>query len=173
MATRFVYHGTISPQGVRNLEVLLAEALKKNTTQATLYLCSSGGDVTAGVGLYNYIRSIPMELDIHCFGVCGSIAVTIFLAGGRRTAEPVSSFCLHASTYIDGPRKGEIAENSRLISLPFERELGWDKSTLHHYFGTAEEKYFCVETAKELEIVHEIESQEIDERDEIINVRIP
>ena len=173
MATYLVYHGIVSLEGVRNLEVMLADVLKRNALPATLFLCSSGGDVAAGIGLYNYIRAIPVELNIHCFGVCGSIAVTAFLAGRKRTSEPVSSFSLHASTYTEGPRKGEISDNSRLISLPFEKDLEWDKSRLDHYFGTTEEKQFSAKTAQQLGIVHDISSLSIDCGDEIINVPIP
>jgi len=173
VATHLVYHGVVNSQGARNVETLCAQRLSAGVTELTIWICSGGGDVNAGVGLFNFLRALPIMINTHCFGICGSIAATIFLAGRRRTATPASIFSLHASTYSEGPRKGQIAENTALISKPFQELLDWKQDRIAHYFGSAEERFLTPEAAKEWGIVQIIEERSFASGDDIANVAIP
>jgi ATP-dependent protease ClpP protease subunit len=131
MARYIFYHGVVSGQGIRNLETLLLAAANDRIEEVTvcicicIYICSAGGEVDAGLGFYNFAGMLPIKVDTHCFGICGSIATTMYIAGHKRTTAKTSRFSLHASTYTNGPRKGEIAENTALMSEPFRTQLGW------------------------------------------------
>ncbi len=171
--TSLIYHGPITAAGARNAEVLLTDAFKNNITDVTLHICSKGGDVSAGVGLYNFVKMIPIDVDTHCFGLCGSIAVSVFLAGRKRSTVPASRFVLHAASHTDGPKKGEVSEDTILLSQIVRENLTWDSKNEKFYFGSTVEKNIPLTVAMQLGIVHEIKPYDIKESDEIINVSIP
>jgi ATP-dependent protease ClpP protease subunit len=173
MATFLIYHGPVCAVGARNVETLCMAKTSVGASRLTLCLCSGGGDVIAGIGLFNFLKMLPITVNTHCFGICGSIAATIFLAGERRTTAPASMFSLHAATYSDGARKGQISENTKLIADPFETILGWQKDRLDACFGSAEETFLPPAKAKELGIVHEIEQHSFAACDDVVNVSIP
>lgn len=58
-------------------------------------LSSPGGQVRAGITLYNFLESLPIQVTMHNTGTIDSIATAIFMAGGERYACPSSSFLFH------------------------------------------------------------------------------
>lgn len=156
MEQHLIYHGAVSPHGVRNVETLMLAAMSDGASRIVLHLCSGGGDVTAGIGLYNFIRAFPVRVDTHAFGLCGSIAATIFLAGEERTTVATGAFMLHAATFSDGPQKGQVSPNTALISLPFKERLGWDQDIIDLNFSDATEKWMPPSRAVELRIASSI-----------------
>ena len=151
-----LYHGIINAFGALQVEDACIQLLPHKPSHLTLLICSNGGDVYAGVGLYNFLKMMPFEVRTHTVGICGSIALTVYLAGARRTATEASMFMLHAASYVEGPRKGQVAENTQLISKPFKTELGWDDSRIASYFESADERYISLEQATTFGIVEEI-----------------
>ena len=116
---------------------------------------------------------VPIKVNTHCFGICGSIAVNVYLAGKVRSSDPLSRFTLHASSYSSEAKEGQPADNNVLLSQPFETYLEWDQERLRNYFGSTEEKAFNPQYAVTLGIVHEIKSYSLDWEEEITNVAIP
>jgi ATP-dependent protease ClpP protease subunit len=174
MKTYIYYHGAVNIQGIRNLETLLTdEACKEDPSEITLCLCSGGGDVCAGIGAYNFIRMLPVQISIHNFGICGSIAATMFLAGGRRTAASSSIFTLHAASYVNGPRAGQVSEDTQLICHPFSTVLGWEPNRIEEYFGSPLEQYISAQNAIGMSLVEEISDFRIAPHDKVIHVKIP
>ncbi len=169
----FFYHGTVNIQGVRNLETLLSSAIREDSPDITVCICSNGGDVCAGIGLYNFIRMIPLSITTYAFGICGSIAATIFLAGERRIAAPVSMFTLHASSYVDGDRKGEICDNTQLISQPFKMILSCQNELPRKYFDSKEEQWLTPNEAQSLKIATEIVDLNMESDAMVTHVNIP
>jgi ATP-dependent Clp protease protease subunit len=92
------YFDEISDPKVRGLMALCLEILAKAIpTPATLYFAfsSPGGNVAAGITLYNFLRALPVDLVMHNTGSVNSIATAIFLAGKKRYACPHSRFLFH------------------------------------------------------------------------------
>lgn len=56
---------------------------------------SPGGEVAAGLVLYNFLKAMPVELITHNIGSVDSIGNVIFLAGKKRYANRNSSFLFH------------------------------------------------------------------------------
>jgi len=57
---------------------------------------SPGGDVNAGVAIYNYLRALPVaRLVMHNTGSIDSVANVIFHAADERFAAPHSTFHFH------------------------------------------------------------------------------
>lgn len=174
MQKHLVYHGQIRSQGARNVETLLNVAMTEGAQSVVLHLCSSGGDVNAGIGLYNYIRAMPMPVHTHNFGFCCSIAATIFLAGEQRTASPLSRFTLHAAAYSEGPRLGQISDNTQLIARPFKDRLAWTDDRINHYFGDVTERHFSPEEAMSMHLVTLVQDYNFPQDPKaIMNVSLP
>ena len=62
-----------------------------------LYISSPGGDVTAGLAIYDTMQHITAPVSTVCFGMCASMA-SVLLAGGtagRRYALPHADVMIH------------------------------------------------------------------------------
>jgi ATP-dependent Clp protease protease subunit len=92
------YSDQITDSKVRGLMALCSEILAKIVpTPTTLYFVFSsiGGGVGAGITLYNFLRSLPVNVVMHNIGSVDSIATVIFLAGSQRYACEHSRFLFH------------------------------------------------------------------------------
>jgi hypothetical protein len=58
------FHGDVSAQAVRNVESLVLAAIGEGAKELTICIASNGGDVTAGIGLYNFLRMMPIAIDL-------------------------------------------------------------------------------------------------------------
>jgi ATP-dependent protease ClpP protease subunit len=157
MIVNLIYQGRVSSLGAYQVQTACTELIKHDIERLHFMICSGGGDVASGIGIFNFLKSIPIEVHTINFGICGSIAATIFLAGSRRVSVPASMFSMHAATFIEGPRKGQISENTVAISSPFKTEIGWDDEKIIRFFGTAVETFVAPEAAVELRIAHVVE----------------
>lgn len=90
------YYDNINAGKVRALMAVVTEVLVK-MKPATLYFClsSPGGDVGAGITLYNFLRGLSTEIVMHNMGSVDSIATVIFLAANKRFACQYSRFLFH------------------------------------------------------------------------------
>lgn len=170
MSTFIFYHGEISAAGARSTERLISDSLEKGEQSVTLCIASGGGNVNAGAGLFNFVRMMPVPINTHCFGLCGSIAATIFLAGEHRTVAPASIFILHAASFIEGPLLGQISPNTPMIYAPFKFDLDWPDERIAEYFGTAAEKHLTPEQSVVFGIAHEIAVPKMSNGDTVLHV---
>jgi ATP-dependent Clp protease, protease subunit len=69
---------------------------------------SSGGNVDAGITIYNFLRSLPVKIVMHNSGSIDSIANVIFHAADAedRFANPHSTFLFHGCS---GEFKGNVS----------------------------------------------------------------
>lgn len=69
----------------------------ENVKPETLYFLfsSSGGDVDAGIALYNFLKALPVKVIMHNIGSINSIANVVFLAGDERYASKHTTFMFH------------------------------------------------------------------------------
>lgn len=77
---------------------LCTEIITKVTpTPTSLYFAfsSPGGNVAAGITLYNFLRGLPVDVFMHNTGSVNSIATAIFMAADQRYACSHSRFLFH------------------------------------------------------------------------------
>jgi ATP-dependent Clp protease, protease subunit len=60
-----------------------------------LLISSAGGNVSEGLNLAAYMRSLPVPITTHNIGQTDSIANVIFAAGAKRIANSNASFLFH------------------------------------------------------------------------------
>jgi len=93
------YYEQIDQGRVKVLMSFLTNLVAKNDPGTLYFLYSStGGDVNAGIVLYNFLRALPVKVVMHNTGAIDSIATVVFLAGEERYAAKHSSFLLHGVT---------------------------------------------------------------------------
>lgn len=90
------YVDLIELERVKFIMNVCANIIEK-TKPDTLYFLfsSSGGDVDAGIALYNFLKSLPVKVVMHNIGSINSIANVVFLAGKERYASKHTSFLFH------------------------------------------------------------------------------
>ncbi len=87
--------------------------------EITLYISSPGGEVTSGLVIYDYIRSMTSPVTTICIGTAASMGAIIFLAGDTRLMYPHTKIMIHDPSYgnadFSGQKPHEIQQ--RLSSL--------------------------------------------------------
>jgi ATP-dependent Clp protease, protease subunit len=94
------FHAKINEETVGRFRNFVSDLIQKHSPKVMyLALSSSGGQNNSAFVLYNFLLSLDLDLVTHCTGVVDSCAVSIFLAGGTRYANPTSRFIIHAPTW--------------------------------------------------------------------------
>ena len=62
-----------------------------------VYINSPGGEINAGLLIYDALQGCRTEINLYCIGLCASMAAIILAGGqkGRRFATPHSKLLLH------------------------------------------------------------------------------
>ncbi len=63
--------------------------------EITLYINSSGGDVTAGLALYDVMQAVKCPIHTVCIGMAASMAAILFTAGNIRDIMPHARIMIH------------------------------------------------------------------------------
>lgn len=99
LSDRIVYIGTEIDDGVANVVIAQLLHLEADSpdTPINLYLNSTGGSVTAMLGIYDTLRFVRAPIATTCIGQAASSAAVLLAAGdrGRRTVLPRARVILH------------------------------------------------------------------------------
>jgi ATP-dependent Clp protease protease subunit len=129
----------------------------------SMYISSPGGQVTAGLAIYDTMQQIKPDVATYCMGMCASMASVLLAAGtkGKRYALPNSEVMIHqgsagfqgATPDIEVQSRWIIRTVRRLTQIlahhtgqPYDRV---ERDTQRDFFMTANE-------AKEYGIVDEV-----------------
>jgi ATP-dependent Clp protease protease subunit len=90
--------GDVNMAMVQRLLTAGAAAVQQKVKTIHLLLHSTGGSVMDGVGLYNYLRKLPLQILTYNAGGVMSAAVLLYLAGSTRLVSTGATFMIHKST---------------------------------------------------------------------------
>jgi Protease subunit of ATP-dependent Clp proteases len=109
-----IFAGEIDQSSVNRFfsNFAVASAPSNHVSHVHLLLQSSGGFVSDGVCLYNFFRSLPIDLTIYNAGSISSIAVIAYLGAKKRKASARATFMLHRTSVSP-----QSASAARLKSL--------------------------------------------------------
>lgn len=97
------FNDAINDNTVKNLMGMTTDLINNcHPSQLYFLFSSSGGMVNSGITLYNFLKSIPIDVVFHNIGSVDSIANCIFLAGKKRYACQNSHFLFHGVTWNFG-----------------------------------------------------------------------
>ena len=77
---------------------------KESDEEINLYINSGGGEVTAGLLIYDVIRQMKVPVNMYCTGIAASMAAVILAGGqkGRRFILPHSKTMIHEPLLSNG-----------------------------------------------------------------------
>ena len=90
------YFDVIDQERVKHIMSISSQIIAEKKPDALYFLFSSpGGQVSAGIQLYNFLKALPTKIIMHNTGSIDSIATVVFLAGEERYAAHHSTFLFH------------------------------------------------------------------------------
>lgn len=87
--------GTIDTKSTEELMDVIYSKVPEGTGTVYLLLCTCGGSVSHGIGIYNLLRALPYKIVIHNIANVDSIGNVVFMAGDERYATDNSIFLIH------------------------------------------------------------------------------
>ena len=109
MRTYVTFQAPIDMKSSQQLISACSQLVQTGATELYLALSTPGGQVMAGLAIYNMLRALPAEVITHNVGNIDSIGNAIFLAGARRIACPHSTFMFHGVGF-DLPSNTRVEE---------------------------------------------------------------
>lgn len=93
-----VFCGSIDQASAQKFVTTLSVAMGGKAKHVHLLFQTAGGYVGDGVFLYNFFRTVPIELTLYNAGQVSSIGVIAYLGAKRRKTSKSASFMIHRST---------------------------------------------------------------------------
>lgn len=89
--------GEICMESAMNILSQLKFLAKESDEEINIYINSGGGEVTAGLLIYDVIQQLKVPVNMYCTGIAASMAAVIFAGGqkGRRFILPHSKTMIH------------------------------------------------------------------------------
>jgi ATP-dependent Clp protease protease subunit len=147
----------------------------------TLYFlfASPGGQVSAGIVLYNFLKTISPKIVMHNMGSVDSIGTVVFLAGDERYASPNSTFLFHgvemqfpqgASLNLSKieERRSGLKEDQNKIAGIIADNSNINKEEIDKLFSQGETK--SLNFAKEKGFISEVKTINLAKDDVLVNV---
>ena len=107
-----VFAGAIDQAAVQRIFQGITGASASGVNDIHLLFQSFGGTVGDGVCLYNFFRSLPIDLTLYNVGNVSSAATTAFLGAKKRKASTYATFMVHR---VQSP--GQPATSERLHAI--------------------------------------------------------
>jgi ATP-dependent Clp protease, protease subunit len=129
----------------------------------SMYVSSPGGQVTAGLAIYDTMQQIKPDVSTYCMGMCASMASILLAAGtkGKRFALPNAEVMIHQGSAGFQGATPDIEVQSRWIIRSVRRLT----QILAHHTGQTYDKvekdtqrdfFMTAKEAKEYGIVDEV-----------------
>ncbi len=133
--------------------------------EITVFINSPGGEVSSGMGLYDYMSLIKCPICTVCLGTAASMAAILFLAGNKRQMLSHTRLMIHDPSYgnadMSGKKPHEIQheldklnETKEIIAEIIANKTG--KSIDEVYKVSAFDTYFSAEEALKWGLATEI-----------------
>ena len=160
----------ITPQSTQRLLQIIDQKYQAGIRKVHLLLSTPGGSVAHGIGIYNVLKGLPMEVFTYNIGTVDSIGIIIFCAGEKRLSVPNARFFLHpvGVEINQGARVDEHWLREHTASLKIDQQniakvigdtAGKDHNAVLRDIG--ERKSLNPEEAKEYGLVHEVQQSQL------------
>lgn len=152
---RLFLFGEIDQNLVFSFTMQMLSLVEDEQSEINLYINSPGGEVNAGLAIYDLIQSCKAPINMYCIGMAASMGALIFAGGqrGRRFMLPHSKVMIHEPLIPNGVGGSASSIKSTADSILQTRELlngilakhsgktleEINKATDHDNFMTAEE----------------------------------
>ena len=93
MSNIFVINSEIKRETIRDVAFFINK--QEENSEVIFYICSSGGDLFAGISIYNLLKHSKLKIKMINTAIAASAALLIFLAGTERYCYDFSYFLSH------------------------------------------------------------------------------
>lgn len=146
--------GAVTSAMLDSFTLQMMTLLEDKKTPISIYINSPGGEVLAGLGIYDQIQACPAQVDIYCIGLAASMGAVLLAGGpeGHRFILPHSKVMIHEPLIGDAggsatsiQRTAEsILKTKQMINEILSKHTGKtikqiDKATDHDNIMTAQE----------------------------------
>lgn len=94
-AVYVIFESAIDGNTSQKFIATISQLVNNGYTSIELLLSTPGGEVSSGLTMYNFLKSLPIPVSTHNIGNVDSIGNAIFLAGSVRKACKHSTFMFH------------------------------------------------------------------------------
>ena len=94
------FQGHINLGSTASLLAVLAHLESQGVPQVILALTTRGGDIEAGMNLYEKLRAFSFQLVTHAVATVQSMGIAVYLAGNERRTGPQATFLLHPAAHV-------------------------------------------------------------------------
>lgn len=164
MESWFILTGNIDANVIHQTISWFSQEVHRGTKKVKFYISSTGGDMDSAYRLFDFLKSLPIELETIGFGQVDSAAIILFLTGTNRIATKNCRFLLHEGTFHIGLPSASLHAHEESLKLfkdlkdknisIIARETG-NKVTLVSN-KIAQSTIFNAEEAKKFGLVNEI-----------------
>lgn len=115
--------GTLDQTATQRILNSFSTASLNGVTKMHVLFQSSGGGIGDGVCLYNFFRSLQIDLTLYNVGTVSSIAVVAYLGGRHRKVSRHGTFMIHRT------QTTTQAANTQTVKAFAESAVLFDKNT--------------------------------------------
>jgi ATP-dependent Clp protease protease subunit len=169
--------GPVDNQMVQRIFNTFSLALNGGVKTVHLLIQSTGGFVGDGIAIYNYFRSLPINIVSYNCGSIFSIAVVVFLGAKERKAIETATFGIHKS---HNPNAAPAtSENLRLVADALRIDDERTEKILRENITLSPEKWrmhergdlsITANEAKEFGLIHEVGGFHVPPGNQICNI---
>lgn len=176
------FYAPIIPPSVGNLMQTVQNLIQQGIEKIILLISSPGGQVAAGLSLYNFLKGIPVQIETHNYGSIDSVAIVVFCAGQKRYCVPNARFLMHGigfdipqltrfeEKHLDEKIKSLKMDKANIVKVIAENCRKTEKEISNDIL---EVKALNPEEAKNYGLVHEIKKELFPKGAQVINISGP
>jgi len=122
---RLFLFGEIDDNLVFSFTMQMLSMMEDEQSEINIYINSPGGEVNAGLAIYDLIQSCKAPVNMYCIGMAASMGALIFAGGqkGRRFILPHSKVMIHEPLIPNGVGGSASSIKSTADSILQTREL--------------------------------------------------
>ncbi|MBE7503835.1 MAG: ATP-dependent Clp protease proteolytic subunit [Verrucomicrobiales bacterium] len=133
LVDRIVFLGTPVDDMVANVIIAQLLFLQMNDPKKDihLYINSPGGNVSAGLAIYDTIQFLTCDVNTYCVGMAASMGAFLLAAGtkGKRYALPNSDIMIHQ---VSGGAQGSASDVERSVEHMFKLKRRLNRLLAQH-----------------------------------------
>lgn len=170
---RIIFLGTPIDSAVANTIVAQMLFLDAQNSQQDirLYINCPGGEVTAGLAIYDTMQFVRSPVSTICVGMAASFGAVLLAAGtpGKRYALPHANIMIH-QPWVSGGLGGqvsdimirveELAKNKRLLNEILAKHTGQRVEKVER--DTDRDYFMSAQAAKEYGIIDQVVTHEVE-----------
>jgi ATP-dependent protease ClpP protease subunit len=171
------FAGVIDAQSIGRIFQNCAGATQGGAKTIHLLFQSTGGIISDGISLYNFFRSLPLEVHLYNTGGVHSIAVLAYLGAAHRHVSEHANFMIHKSHFgaqagVNAAKLGSLAESllaedARTEAIVKQRtNIPADKWSLH----ALQEVTFNAQEAVQFGIADDIREFQVPSGHQLFNI---